>query len=262
MSNENKKRKNDDLKNEKAPKKPNWIKWGVIINSIMLIAVMMTIFNITIPLPSFAKVEHTVYTLEEPISSEILPALKASPLYYAELIVNPPQKAGYGDDLKFSAKVIEKGKKYIEEPEFRIFIVDSIGAIRGVYPLQIVNLLKTNSTNLLVINDDIGREETTKDVNFKFRMPPEDQKVIGDWKFFIYLFDKNSGESVSYAVYEFEVGKQEQSNIAILMFWAMMMTMMMMVFFSIYRKTILQHRLIMKIEKKEKKEKEVEEKKK
>ena len=223
----------------------------------MLIAVMMTLFNITVPLPSFAKVEHTVYSLEEPISSEILPALKASPLYYAELIVNPPQKADYGDDLKFSAKVIEKGKKYIEEPEFRIFIVDSIGAIRGVYPLQIVNLLKTNSTNLLVINDDIGREETTKDVNFKFRKPPEDQKVIGDWMFFIYLFDKNSGESVSYAVYEFEVGKQKQSIISEMAFWMMMITMMML--FVTYMRERM-YTIITKMEKKE--EKEVEEKKK
>jgi len=243
---------------EKGKKKPNFVKWGVIINFIMLIAVIMTLFNITIPLPSFAKVEHTVYTLEEPISSEILPLLKTSPLYYAELIVNLPQKADYGDDdFKFSAKVIDKGKKYIEDPEFRIFIVDSIGAIRGVYPPQIVNLLKANSTNLLVVNDDIGREETMKGVNFKFRMPPEDQKVIGDWKIFIYLLDKNSGESVSYAVYEFRVGKQERLSIS--MMSTLLMIPMLLVIFSLMQ-TMFRHITIREIEIEEKKE--VEEKKK
>ena len=244
MSNENEKKK--------KPKKSDLTKWGVIINFIMLIVVIMTLFNITIPLPSFAKVEYTVYTLEEPISSEILPPLKTSPLYYAELIVNPPQKADYGDELKFSAKVIDKGKKYTEEPEFRIFIVDSIGAIRGVYPPQIVNLLKTNSTNLLVVNDDIGREETMKDVNFKFRMPQEDQKVIGDWRIFIYLFDKNSGESMSYAVYEF--GVEEQSNIFVLLRRIGITAALMLVL------VVISQLIMKKIEVKEKKEVEKEKK--
>jgi len=44
----------------------------------LLIAVLISLFNISIPLPSFAKVEHTIYTLEEPISSEKLPALLKS----------------------------------------------------------------------------------------------------------------------------------------------------------------------------------------
>lgn len=61
-----------------SEKRIDWIKWGVIINFIMLIAVLISLFNISIPLPSFAKVEHTIYTLEEPISSEKLPALLKS----------------------------------------------------------------------------------------------------------------------------------------------------------------------------------------
>ena len=66
-----------------------WIKCGVIINVVMLIVVIMTLFNITITLPSFAKVEHTVYTLEEPISSEILPPLKRkSPKHPRKRILN------------------------------------------------------------------------------------------------------------------------------------------------------------------------------
>ena len=44
--------------------KINWVKWGVIANFIMLIVVIIGLFNISIPLPSFAKIEHTIYTLE------------------------------------------------------------------------------------------------------------------------------------------------------------------------------------------------------
>jgi len=187
-----------------SEKKRDWIKWGVIINFIMLIVVLFSLFNISIPLPSFAKVEHTICTLEEPISPEILPALKISPLYYIELIVKPPYDLNYGDTLKFSIKTSDKGKKPIEEPEFRIFLVDSIGNVRGVYPSQAVNLIKSNSTNLLLINDDIEKESKST-INFNFKMPSEDQKVMGDWKIFVYLFDKSNGALVAYNVCEFTV---------------------------------------------------------
>ena len=186
-----------------SEKKRDWIKWGVIINFIMLIVVLFGLFNISIPLPSFAKAEHTIRTLEEPISPEILPALKISPLYYIELIVKPPYDLNYGDTLKFSIKTSDKGKKPIEEPEFRIFLVDSIGNVRGVYPSQAVNL-KSNSTNLLLVNDDIEKESKST-INFNFKMPSEDQKVIGDWKIFVYLFDKSNGVLVAYNVCEFTV---------------------------------------------------------
>ena len=139
----------------------------------------------------------------------MLPALKTSPLYYIELIVKPPLNVNYGDTLKFSINTIDKGKRTIGEPEFRIFIVDSIGNVRGVYPSQVVNLMKSNSTNLLLINDDIEKEESKNTVNFNFKMPPEDQKVIGDWKIFVCFFDKSNGMLVSYNVCEFMVGKRE-----------------------------------------------------
>ena len=189
----------------------SWMKWGVIINFIMLIAVLIGLLNVSIPLPSFAKVEHTavIYTLEEPISSEMLPALKISPVYYIELIVKPPQNVKYGDTLRFSTNTIDKGKKTVEKPEFRVFIVDSIGNIRGVYPPQIINLMQNNSTNLLLINDDFEKEESRNTINFNFTMPPEDQKVIGDWKIFVYLFDKGNGMLVSYNVCEFMVVTSE-----------------------------------------------------
>ena len=183
----------------------NWIKWGSIINFIMLIAIIISLSNITITLPSFEKIEHQLHTLEEPISSETLHPLKNSPQYYVELIIRHPSEIDYDGNLEFSVTLVDKGKKSVEEPEIRIFIVDSIEAIRGVYPPPIVDLLKINSTDLLVMNDTIGREEITKDVNFKFQMPPEDQKVIGDWKIFIYLFDKNSGEPVSYVIEEVKI---------------------------------------------------------
>ena len=194
-----------------SEKKRDWIKWGVIINFIMLIVVIFGLFNISIPLPSFAKVEHTICTLEEPISPEILPALKISPLYYTELIVKPPYDLNYGDTLKFSIKTSDKGKKPIEEPEFRIFLVDSIGNVRGVYPSQAVNLIKSNSTNLLLINDDIEKESKST-INFNFKMPSKDQKVIGDWKIFVYLFDKSNGVLVAYNVCEFTVSETEPTE--------------------------------------------------
>jgi hypothetical protein len=189
--------------------KINWVKWGVIANFVILIVVIMGLFNISIPFPSFAKIEQTIYTLEEPISPEMLPALKTSPLHYIELIVKPPLNVNYGDTLKFSINIIDKGKKTVGEPEFRIFIVDSIGNVRGVYPSQVANLMKSNSTNLLLINDDIEKEESKNAINFNFKMPPEDQKVIGDWKIFVYLFDKGNRMLVSYSVCEFMVGRSE-----------------------------------------------------
>jgi hypothetical protein len=196
----------------------SWMKWGVILNFIMLIAILIGLLNINIPLPSFAKVEHTavIYTLEEPISSEMLPALKISPVYYIELIVKPPQNVNYGDTLRFSTNTIDKGKKTVEKPEFRVFIVDSIGNIRGVYPPQVINLMQNNSTNLLLINDDFEKEESRSTINFNFTMPPEDQKVIGDWKIFVYLFDKGNGMLVSYNVCEFMVGRSERESSQVL----------------------------------------------
>lgn len=183
----------------------NWIKWGVIINFIMLIAIIISLSNITITLPSFEKIEHQLHTLEEPISSETLHPLKNSPQYYVELIIRHPSEIDYDGNLEFSVTLVDKGKKSVEEPEIRIFIVDSIGSIRGAYPSEICDLLNTNQTNLLVINDDIGIEEAIKGANFKFEMPPTDQKVIGYWKIFAYLFDKNSGEPVSYVIEEVKI---------------------------------------------------------
>ena len=74
-----------------------------------------------------------------------------------------------------------------------------------MYPSQVANLMKSNSTNFLLINDDIEKEECKNAINFNFKMPPEDQKVIGDWKIIVYLFDKGNRMLVSYSVCEFKV---------------------------------------------------------
>ena len=133
-----------------------------------------------------------------------------------ELIVKPPLNVNYGDTLKFSINTIGKGKKSVEDPEFRVFIVDSVGNVRGVYPSQVFNLMQNNSTNLLLIDDNIEKEESKNAINFNFKMPPEDQKVIGDWKIFVYLFDKSSGMLVSYNVCEFMVRRGEIESTTIL----------------------------------------------
>ena len=220
------------------------MKWGVIINFIMLIAVLIGLLNVSIPLPSFAKVEHTavIYTLEEPISSEMLPALKISPVYYIELIVKPPQNVKYGDTLRFSTNTIDKGKKTVEKPEFRVFIVDSIGNIRGVYPPQIINLMQNNSTNLLLINDDFEKEESRNTINFNFTMPPEDQKVIGDWKIFVYLFDKGNGMLVSYNVCEFMVVRSDEIPSLVVTALAMLIGVISLILFERIERIIIRRK--------------------
>ncbi|MCK4736614.1 MAG: hypothetical protein KAT65_29440 [Methanophagales archaeon] len=189
-------------------KKVDWVKWGVVINFVMLIAILTTVFNISIPLPSFGKQEFAISTLERPMSPEILPALETSPLYYTELIVKTPGEVDYGDILKFSINIKDKGKKSVEEPEFRVFIVDSIGNVRGVYPPQVINWMQNNSISFLLIEDDIQKEEIDEGIIFNFKMPPEDQKVSGSWKIFVYLFDKSNESLVSYNVSEFMVTRK------------------------------------------------------
>jgi hypothetical protein len=162
----------------------------------MLIVILFGLFNISIPLPSSAKVEHAPYDLN------------------------------YGDTLKFSIKTSDKGKKPIEEPEFRIFLVDSIGNVRGVYPSQVVNLIKSNSTNLLLVNDDI-KKESKSTINFNFKMPSDDQKVMGDWKIFVYLFDKSNGVLVAYNVCEFTVVSETEPTELLIQVVLLVMSMIL-----------------------------------
>ena len=190
------------------------LKWGVIINFIMLLAVIIGLLNINIPVPSFDKKEYEIFILDEQISSTLLPNLKTSPNYYIELKVDSLSEIDYSETLKFSINTIDKGKIPVKNPEFRIFMVDSVGNVRGLYPKQPINLIQNNSTNFLLTNDDFNIGDLNKKINFYFKMPPEDQKVIGNWKVFVYLFDKNTEMLVSYNVFEFKV-RENKSNLYI-----------------------------------------------
>jgi hypothetical protein len=59
----------------------------------------------------------------------------------------------------------------------------------------------------LTKKDDISSEDGDNKLNFVFKLPSEDQKLIGDWRIFIYLFDRNSNSLVSYNIYEFKVSE-------------------------------------------------------
>lgn len=192
-------------------KNQNWLKWGVIINFIMLIAVLIGILNINITIPSFDKKEYEIFIIDEQISSTLLPHLRTSPNYYIELKVDSSSEIDYSETLEFSVNTIDKGKIPVKNPEFRIFIVDLVGNVRGLYPKHSINLMQNNFTNSLLINDDFEIDDTKKKINFYFKMPPEDQKAIGNWKVFVYLFDKNTEMLVSYNVFEFKVQEKKST---------------------------------------------------
>ena len=209
------------------------LKWGVIINFIMLIAVIIGILNINISIPSFDKKEYEIFILDEPISSTLLPNLKTSPNYYIELKVDSLSEIDYSETLKFSINTIDKGKIPVKNPEFRIFMVDSVGNVRGLYPKQPINLIQNYSTNFLLTNDDFEIDDLNKKGYFYFEMPPEDQKVIGNWKVFVYLFDKNTEMLVSYNVFEFKV--QEKKSV---LFLTLYVVFMFFVLLFIWRENI------------------------
>lgn len=204
------------------------LKWGVIINFIMLLAVIIGLLNINIPVPSFDKKEYEIFISDEQISSTLLPNLKTSPNYYIELKVDSLSEIDYSETLKFSINTIDKGKIPVKNPEFRIFMVDSVGNVRGLYPKQPINLIQNNSTNFLLTNDDFNIGDLNKKINFYFKMPPEDQKVIGNWKVFVYLFDKNTEMLVSYNVFEFKV-RENKSDLYINLIFGFLIFVMLFV---------------------------------
>ena len=204
------------------------LKWGVIINFIMLLAVIIGLLNINIPVPSFDKKEYEIFISDEQISSTLLPNLKTSPNYYIELKVDSSSEIDYSETLEFSINTIDKGKIPVKNPEFRIFMVDSVGNVRGLYPKQPINLIQNNSTNFLLTNDDFNIGDLNKKINFYFKMPPEDQKVIGNWKVFVYLFDKNTEMLVSYNVFEFKV-RENKSDLYINLIFGFLIFVMLFV---------------------------------
>lgn len=182
-----------------------WLKWGVIINFAMLLVVIIQLFNVHIPVPSFDKKEYLIYNIEPEIYPTNLYSLNTNPIYYVEMQVNTREIIEYGDDLKFSITTNNKGKKNIESPEYKILICDPLERIRGVYPK--INTPINTPEDLLTKKDDISSEDDDNKLNFVFKLPTEDQKVMGDWRIFIYLFDKNSNSLVSYNIYEFKVSE-------------------------------------------------------
>ncbi|AYK13964.1 MAG: hypothetical protein ACOX7X_07990 [Methanosarcina flavescens] len=182
-----------------------WLKWGVIINFAMLLTVIAQLFNVHIPVPSFDEKEYLIYNTEPEIYPTNLYLLNTDPIYYVEMEVNNKEIIEYGEDLKFSITINNKGKKNIENPEYRILICDPLERIRGVYPK--INTPINAPEDLLTKKDDISSEDGDNKLNFVFKLPSEDQKLIGDWRIFIYLFDRNSNSLVSYNIYEFKVSE-------------------------------------------------------
>ena len=55
-------------------------------------------------------------------------------------------------------------------------------------------------------------------MNFVFELPPEDQKIIGDWRAYIYLYNKNNEKLISYNVFEFSIReKSDQTDNLVIM---------------------------------------------
>lgn len=196
----------------------NYLKWGVIINFIMLVVVILGLLNISIPVPSFEKEEYTIQTLNEQISHFTLPSLETSPDYFVELTVNSKSEIDSGNPLKFSVKSNDYGKIHAEEPVYRILIVDALGNVRGVYPYQDFNSNQNISTNFFLFNDESNFEEVyIENMNFIFELPPEDQKIIGDWRVYIFLFNNYNEKLVSYNIFEFNVKEKSDENLLAMM---------------------------------------------
>ncbi len=180
----------------------NWVKVGVIINFLMLLVALPSLFNIHINLPNFDKQEYQIYNTEPEIYPSDLHFLNTSPVYYTEVKLSDIRELKYGDNLKFSIESKNKGKNNIEKPEYRILICDPLGRIRGVYPSTSKPIHKFE--DLLSMNDGIFLEQKNK-LNFVFEFPPEDQKVTGNWRVYAYLLDKSSNSLVSYNIQDFKV---------------------------------------------------------
>ncbi|MCC4765087.1 hypothetical protein FXW07_00095 [Methanosarcina sp. DH1] len=191
-----------------------WVKLGVIINFVMLLIVIIQLFNVQIPMPSFEKKEYQIYNTDPKNYPLDLSLLNTSPVYYVVMEVKNPD-ADYGtmldlSYLRFSIDTANKGKNSVEDPEYRILICDPLGRIRGMYPKGITSI--NNFDDLLLTKDDISLKESEKELNFIFKMPPEDQKILGNWRIYIYLLDNNSNSLVSYNIQDIRVIENKSAN--------------------------------------------------
>lgn len=173
----------------------SWVKWGVILNAVMLILVGIQVLDVRISLPNFEDKSYDMYTLNSPLPIEIIPKFNVSPLYFVEITATTPQKANYNDVAEFTIKTNDKGKNHISNTRFEAFIVDSVGSVRGIYP----DTAKNTSENNIMIDEQF---------KLLFHPPPLDQKVIGEWKLYLYTFNKDNGELASYGIYEFSMAEK------------------------------------------------------
>lgn len=162
-------------------------------------------------MPNFQEESYSVYTLDNPLPTEILPQLNISPFYFVEITAVAPQYANYNQIIKFSIGSIDKGKNHVKNPGFEAFVVDPLGRVRGIYPDPAQN---RSAANLII----------GKRFNLLFQPPPSDQKIIGTWKLFLYLFDKSNSALVSYGIYEFKIGEDGEFQHLILVLIAGMTT--------------------------------------
>lgn len=177
----------------------SWVKWGVILNAVMLILVGIQVLDVRIPLPNFEDKSYDMYTLNPPLPIEIIPKFNVSPLYFVEIAATTPQNANYNDVTEFTIKTNDKGKNHIKDTRFLAFVVDSIGRVRGIYP----DLAKNTS----------GNDMMDEQFKLHFQPPPLDQKVIGEWKLYLYVFNNDSGELASYGIYEFSMTEKSGSSL-------------------------------------------------
>lgn len=195
----------------------SWVKWGVVLNAVMLILVGIQVLDVRIPLPNFEDKSYYMYTLNSPLTIEIIPKFNVSPLYFVEITAITPQNANYNDVAEFTIKTNDKGKNHIKNTRFEAFTVDSVGSVRGIYPDPTQNMSENN---------------IMMDEQFKlfFQPPPLDQKVIGEWKLYLYMFNKDNGELASYGIYEFSLADERGSSLITDSIAIMTMTLSLFVF--------------------------------
>ena len=176
----------------------DWVKLGTILNAIILILIGIQVLNVRIPIPNFEDKSYDMYTLNSPLPIEIIPKFNVSPLYFVEITATTPQNAHYNDVTEFTIKTNDKGKNHIKNTRFEAFVVDSIGRVRGIYP----DPAKNTSGNDMMMDEQF---------KLRFQPPSLDQKVIGEWKLYTYLFNRDNGELASYGIYEFSVAEESGS---------------------------------------------------
>jgi hypothetical protein len=205
----------------------NWTGW-VNSNAIMvvltfIIVIMTAIMVLPVldirPADYFHENSYEIFTLVDPLSPELLPNLQVSPIYYVEVSADVPKTTEYNKDARFTITTIDKGKNHIFRPKLRAFVVDSVGNIRGILPYSDQNISGINIS-------------FNKKLNLIFHDPPLDQKIIGTWKLYIYIYDYNMRDLASYGIYEFTLteGNRTISSLS----WLLAILAIISTFMSLY----------------------------